>query len=461
MASLATFKTKCIQFIRCVLPTAKRLASDLPTLPKYFAKLDRKRYKFHEGSQPNWWQLPQNVGQSLFESVESKSLITTVLNTHPFSQVVGKDITFLGKGFRYSKPSDIVTVFLISYLFGAGAERWKPTVFNRVWQDCLSYFNPAEKTVDYSLYAPIAFMPGVARSLDLGDGLEIRRLTAQRIAQLASLNPTLAGVSVFDRLRQWPSCYFVKHIQAEKSISEGINIETAFIFRDEDWVSSLNQEVAFLRALLNEAPALPKYALVRDGYPRDPGGGSLTDLPWRARIPRWTNPPTRKEVDKYARRRRQFLKLKRQPGWEDVAISMRRFAVAWENEFRADILADIVAALEHLVVRSNVEVSYKLRIRTAHFLAKSSAKRKAITKDLNYAYGYRSNVFHGGYVFDDAKDWKAAKSFKRAKGKKGNPFHDVNEVRRLIYATSAYYRQVLRIMIDRGLVQVDWEALGL
>jgi len=140
---------------------------------------------------------------------------------------------------------------------------------------------------------------------------------------------------------------------------------------------------------------------------------------------------------------------------------MRRFAVAWENPFRADILADIVAALEHLVVRGNLEVSYTLRTRTAHFLAGSAPEIQSIVKDLNNAYGYRSRVFHGGFIFDDISEWDLAKRMKKKLGKGGKPFYDVNEVNRLIGKTSGYYRRILNTMIDHGQLEIDWAARGL
>jgi hypothetical protein len=166
-------------------------------------------------------------------------------------------------------------------------------------------------------------------------------------------------------------------------------------------------------------------------------------------------------VNTYRRRRGKFLELVNKPGWPNVAASMRRFAAAWENPFRADILADIVAALEHLVVRSDREVSYKLRTRAAHFLAEPGSLRQGIVRDLRDAYSYRSRIFHGGYVFDNVLEREGATRMKRAKGKRGNPFHDVNEVHRLIYRASDYYRSILAAMIDQGQLEVDWASRGL
>ena len=49
--------------------------------------------------------------------------------------------------------------------------------------------------------------------------------------------------------------------------------------------------------------------------------------------------------------------------------------IAWENPFPADVLADIVAALEILIVRSEQsEHGYKLKVRTADLIAKSMGK---------------------------------------------------------------------------------------
>ncbi len=50
---------------------------------------------------------------------------------------------------------------------------------------------------------------------------------------------------------------------------------------------------------------------------------------------------------------------------------------------------------------------------------------------------------------------------KKAKGKGGNPFHDTNEVSRLIYTVSAYYRDILKIMIDQSKCIINWKEKAL
>jgi len=300
-------------------------------------------------------------------------------------------------------------------------------------------------------------MSGVAQTLKLDDGFEIKHVSAHQVARLATINSTLAGVSLWHRLTVWPVHFFVKPLTLSKQISDD-----KFLHRKTPpYIAQLNEEVAILRSLFNENLAVPRYALIRDTYPRDPGGGPLTELPWRVRYPNWLDAPKREHAKRYAQLRAKYFSLRGTRGWENLSASMRRFAMAWENPFRSDILADIVAALENLVVQSNTEVSYRLRVRVAHFLAQSTPKRQEILKNLSDAYTYRSRTFHGGFVFDNVADWETAINLKAAKGKQGNPFHDVNEVHRLIYQVTTYYRQLLINMIVSGQSELNWTSLGL
>lgn len=470
MPSLMKCKDECGRFFRNSLPTVSRAAPTLPTLPKFCAIPNSRpnRYKFVEERQPNWWQLPSELRETLFGSVEARALGTSFEETPPFSQSIGKRITVPERGSSsvYASGLDVVREIFQSYLFAAGCARWNPSVYERVWRDCLSYFNPVDSSIEYCLYAPIANMPGNSRRLNLGDGLLIRRLTAKEIAHLASLDPTLAGVSVFHRRFQWPVHFFVKKcgfkkISVARESDGWLHQSNSAMLSTSQWSSRLNEEVAILRSLLNEHPAVPTYALIRDGHPREPTGGPTTGLPWRVRLPNWIHPPTDLEVKNYAKRRSKFLKSRGEPGWENVAASMRRFSVAWENPFRADILADVVAALEELIVREKYKVEQKLRNRSVHLLAKGVSEQEEITNDLSDAYGYRSTVFHGGFVFDQVDAWETASRLKADSGKDDNPFDDVNKVHRLIYKVSNYYRRALEIMIDRNQLEIDWKSQGL
>lgn len=465
MSSLVQLKKNCSQFIRNSLPSVRKVVDNLPTIPVFRAEPSNKkgRYKFIEEKQPNWWQLPKGLKDNLYNTPEARALLTTVENIDPFSRVISKWIVVpaLERSYLYSSGTDIVSTILVSYLFASGCERWPYSRFNKVWNDCVAYFNPDSKTLKYCFYAPIAYMPGVSKKVGLSDRLIIRRLPVKKIARIASLDSSLSGISLWHRFTQWPVCFFEKRFELNKKVVTKITFDQVGQQYLLDWESLVSEEMSILRSLLDETPAVTTFSLIRDGYPRDPVGGSIPELPWRARFPRWLKPPSEKHVKQYTSRRKRFIKSHGEPGWESVAISMRKFAVAWENPFRADILADIVAALEYLVVRSNDEVSYKLRTRVSQLLGKSLTERQTIIKDLKEAYMYRSKVFHGGYVFDNVRDFQSAKRVRAAKGKKGNPFYDVNEVHRLIYTVASYYRKILINMIDRGEFEINWEERAL
>ena len=461
MSSLEQCHYGGAQFLRYALPFVAKAMDSLPSLPSFKAEPSNKkgRYRFVELKEPNWWQLPNELRSLLLDSYSGRSFTNLLERTPPFCHILGKTLHLqeLGQGHTYESSKDIALEFLRAYLFASGPVRWKPALFSKVWVDLISYFDPNSTTLEYSLYAPIAFMSGVAQSLKLDDGFEIKRLSVHQVARLATINPTLAGVSLYHRFSLWPIHFFVKRLTFSKQVSGA-----AFTHGEiPPYVAQLNEEISILRSLFNENLAVPRYALLRDTYPRDPGGGPLTELPWRVRYPNRLDAPKGEHARRYARLRTKYFSLRGTRGWENLSASMRRFAMAWENPFRSDILADVVAALEYLVVQSKTEVSYRLRVRVAHFLAKSAPKRQEILKNLSDAYDYRSRTFHGGFVFDNIAEWETAINLKAAKGKQGNPFHDVNEVHRLIYQVTTYYRPLLINMIENSQSELNWTALGL
>lgn len=468
MSSLIQCRDQCIKFIRYTIPHIAQSLSELSSLPLFRAEPSNKRgkYRFIEDKQPNWWQIPTQLQDSLLDSEEGRKLAGIIETTEPFALVIGKLIYIqeLGRGQNYSSGRHVVKELLISYLFSSGIERWNAKRFEKVWLDLVKYFDPNNNNLEFQLYAPILLTAGVSRSIKLDQNLNIQRIPVHKIAKIASLNNVLAGVTIHHRLTVWPVCFFVKQCVFTKVIIEDTDTSLAVFnyYKFKNWGVQLNEEVAILRSLLGEHICVPQYALIRNAYPRDRGGDMLTELPWKANSSHvFDNKFSSQQVKLYVKRRAIFLKLEGSRGWENVAKSMRRFAIAWENPFRADILADIVAALENLiVVQDKAEVSYKLRIRVAHFLSKSELERADILKNLTDAYSYRSRVFHGGYVFDNAAELEAAERVKSSKGKKGNSFHDVNEVNRLIGKTSEYYRRILEIIIDSRQLEIDWSSRG-
>jgi len=225
-------------------------------------------------------------------------------------------------------------------------------------------------------------------------------------------------------------------------------------------VRRINEEAALLCALLSERITIPTYALIRFSHsPRM--RGPVGNLPWQLPELQFTQDVSPRQLRNYQRLRATFLGATGDKGWGSVMASVRRFAAARDNQFRADVLADLVAALEQLLVRSDSEVSYKLRVRTAFLLGRSRDDRLRIANDIRDAYSYRSTIFHGGYVFDNLMDFPTARGLRRAKGKHGNPYHDVNEVMRLTGVMARHYRQAVTFFIRRGQYEYDWALAGL
>ena len=379
--------------------------------------------------------------------------------------MVGKYIRVpeLGTGEGPLTQGSIAKSILESYLFSACAVRWNPAIFRAVWDDCREYFDPSSGTVRYVLYAPVVGVTGIKRSIDLGDGLQIRRLPNHETARIASLDPQLAGVSFRHRLTLWPNHFLTKSCDLQKLVKQNDDILDFIGHKTvhDYWPSQINFEVTLLRSLLDEGISVPVYRLVRDGFPRDPGGGSFTDLSWSTpKWPSFRDPISAAALGAYRRRRLRFISMEGQEGWRQVYGSMRRFATAWDNPFPADILMDIVVALEGLIVRDYQEVSYKLRRRSSRWLGRTTSEQGVILKDLKDAYNYRSDVAHGRYVFDSATDKQLAGRL-GVKGKYGNIYHDVNEVRRLTAAVGRYFRIALGKLINSSACTIDWDRLGL
>ncbi len=451
------------KFIRVHKPTFQAARRDLPTISKFNVEKAGKRTLFTERAQANWWQLPKNIWNSVLDSSEGTKLQEFVSTTAPFSKSLGLSMRVLFGGFGFTDSSlaaaTIVKRITSSYLFATGIGRWRPGVFDRVWRDCVDFFDPSVRQRQYTFYAPIWGLVAGVRNVNLGKGLAIKRLPSTKQAQLATLDNRLAGVSIHDR-RFWPAFFFVKKYQAEKYIGPERTGWDA-IPHQEEFVSWLNHEVVLIRCFLSHELVVPKFATICDRFPFLGAGGILNELPWRLRRVFHGKQLSRKAIEAYVRRRNKFAQLNNRPGWASVSASMRRFAIAWENPFPADALADVVAALEALLVRDKQEVSYKLRVRAAHFLARSGEGRRTIAKDIKNGYEYRSRVAHGDFVFDDPREWETAKALKRAKGKGGNPFYDVNEVHRLTFKLSEYYLSALEKMIRAGKLELNWGALGL
>ena len=223
MATLKSCQAKCEEFIRNTLPLVSNAKADIPTLPAFTVVSERKgarrRVRYVEHAESNWWQLPKELHRSALQRIAGQEFLKSLGSTPPFSKAIGNALqTAAGRGVQSISAAGIAREILMSYLFAAGLGRWRPGAFKRVWDDCTKYFDPTIKHIKYVLYAPLWGFGGVSRSVDLGQGLTIRRLPNREVARIATLEPGLAGVTPMHRFTLWPSTFFLKAYEFRKHI---------------------------------------------------------------------------------------------------------------------------------------------------------------------------------------------------------------------------------------------------
>lgn len=450
-----------IRFLQDALPVVARQRDSLPTIAGFAPEDIARGIRYSKIELPNWWRVKLRVRRDSMNRLQQ-----ALESTQPFSLCIGKDICTRYETIMYRSGKEIARHLLVAYLF-TGSHRWNRSRFEKVWTDFLAYCDPACSTLDYRLYAPLVRFNGVKRRLRLNATTSIVRLPPSRVATLGSCNRNLAGFTAMHGLTLWTHTFVEKTVTSPKRILSGplerIGLGFGGMVGDTEVLSFLNEELAMLRCLLDPDICLPSYGVVRDGSPRVDTLPGL-ELPWTSRPPFFMSDRTYTpgRLRRYSKRRSRFVALNHTPEWGTVSASMRRFAAAWQNAFPADILADIVAALEKLTVGRNVpDVGRKVRERTACILGTTAKRRKRILGDVKTAYKYRSRIVHGDYIFDDVREWSTARRLNRAEGKKGNPFHHSNEIRRLTRTLSDYYRRLVIRLIDKGDLVVDWANMGL
>lgn len=472
-SSLERCRENCEQFLRNTLPSFRTIEPTLPVIPKFSVVHDpgRKRMRFAEHGQPNWWQVPKDLWTDAFKTESGQAVLNSLESTAPFRDVIGKSMHLVesGRGIGGIDREYIAKEISRSYLFEAATGPWRPHAFERVWNQCVDYFDPSEAELTWVLYAPIWGLRGISRSLSLGDGLEIRNLTTARQARIASLDSTLSGVNIEHRLTLWPSHFFVKEFKVQKIFdSDGqsneiqINRSHEMAVRKTDVYSALNEEVVLLRALLGNEATVPHFAFIYDGYPRDPGGGQYNTFPWRPRLSHRDHRTTRAEIDRYASKRARFKELSGEPGWGAVMASMRRYAIAWDSPYPADSLSDIVSALEGLLLQGKrTETERTLKERAANILTTNETERQVIRKNIKDAYELRSRIAHGGFVFDTYSEIETARAMKsvgtrrQARQRDNSLIKKLQEVQRLKGVLANYYGSALGKLISSGTLKVD------
>jgi hypothetical protein len=100
-------------------------------------------------------------------------------------------------------------------------------------------------------------------------------------------------------------------------------------------------------------------------------------------------------------------------------IALRRFSIAAAQEDDAEAIIDYVIALEGLLVPgAQAEVSFRMCLNGARYLADAATERMRIYQDLRKLYDIRSKLVHGAGLAkaDDLRDWKRTARALAARG---------------------------------------------
>lgn len=448
-----------------VLSYARSIIGSLPRRPVFAAVgSPARRAKYEECQGPNWHSLKRHGQASHRVGSAVQSIGSELMKYVQMRSVIGNWIDYpeVGFGIRFESAEDLAWELCRRYLEVAGAKRINLKALHDVKAELLRQCDATSEYVDYQVYAPIAWLRFRRGGCHLDEVVRIQRISPKRVAQIATSDPRIAGFSAGHRLNLWTNVFLVWSVRIRKRVSGnqlGCDSGTSLY---PEIIARLNRETVLMRALLHERITTQQFAIL----PIARGGQlihhSHADLPWRFPASPFGSYPNGRWIGRYRRVRRRFLEGENEQGWTDVMASMFRFAMAWDCQSRADVLAGLVAALEQLFVRNDkTEVSYKLRVRAAYYLEKSPGARAQIMHDIKDAYEYRSRIVHGGYVFDHPMNIETARSLGKARQKRGNRYDDVNRVIRLTVALSKYYRGTIGMMIQRRGYAPDWEAVGL
>lgn len=82
-------------------------------------------------------------------------------------------------------------------------------------------------------------------------------------------------------------------------------------------------------------------------------------------------------------------------GHDYLRIALKRFNLGLEEKDNENKVIDFFVAFEALYLRQNLELSYRLALRTATFLGATSQEKKEIFKFMRDAYILRSQIIHG------------------------------------------------------------------
>jgi hypothetical protein len=143
------------------------------------------------------------------------------------------------------------------------------------------------------------------------------------------------------------------------------------------------------------------------------------------------------------------LQLPRVRRHKAISLAVRRFSMAHERRLPEDVVLDLMIAAEAIFLSDmdQLELSYRLALRAAFFLADSPEERETVFRHMKKAYDARSKIAHGGEI----------KTVRSADGTE-MPIEEHAQI------TQEYLRRALHKLIDLAPSSgplVAWDALVL
>ncbi|MFC1614382.1 hypothetical protein ACFL5K_03710, partial [Gemmatimonadota bacterium] len=278
---------------------------------------------------------------------------------------------------------------------------------------CITDFKLAEFEIVYlkfekALYSdkiyhtritPIFGFESVSSSIKLEKGIEIKLLDEKTMNFLFRFGVVLGG-QLQNTIMYTPRYGIFVSYELPKKICThwgGLNTKQMSLpFKTGELEDKIFQSLR----LIKEGQIYPSgTADITEPYPGMFGGGAVglnkVTLPDKHWIGKRYHPLTKREETIFIANWRKIRKLDSNK-YKNLNTGIRRFSIACGRESVEDKIIDLLICAEALFLGdSNMELSYKLSLRAAFFLAKNKDEREAIYKSMKKLYSIRSAIVHG------------------------------------------------------------------
>ncbi len=280
------------------------------------------------------------------------------------------------RAYRNALNREIISVFLIKYVYITKNFNYNEAVFNNLFEEVSEYiFTDGE---DVIIIVPLFnFELKGTKVLDLGD-FKIRRLNEWELKVLIGCNivgyissqdvgfiSTMWGLELRTKIpskrkTENISPYIDRIITALRLLKSGILQYSPMLQYPKVWNTMWTCSGTVPSAILT-----PPYIL-------DSQDETNLRVLW--------NQIKDLGIDKY----------------KSIYMAVRRFNFSYDRDMAEDKLIDLMIAFESLyLLDGEGELTYRLSLRCAHYIGQDKNKRKEAFENLKKAYGFRSRIVHG------------------------------------------------------------------